>query len=312
MFEPLARLKWAVPERWRASGAPKGMTTRLACVVVALGSCVGVDVDIAIEDPDRYQAVIDCDEPIVFGHRGTTLQAPENTLPAFLWAMDHGADGIELDVKRTRDGVLVALHDRTTGRTTDDADDRPVAELTLAELRELDAGIGFGDDFAGTRIPTLDEVFDAVPTPALIDIDQVNADVVDDVAAFLTRRGEGARVVVSSFDEQALGVMAQRLPEVPRVLFLGSIDDVATTASSTSRCPSRCRPRCAYPKICRPTSARSGGCSGEGSALRCRDASCSGSAATSTPTAPARRQSARSSGGPSAVWCKRKRSPAAV
>lgn len=86
---------------------------------------------------------------LIYAHRGSSATAPENTLAAFRQAIADGADGVELDVRATRDGVLVVLHDRDLGRTTNGAG--AVDETTLDELQRLDAG-------GGERVPTLDQV----------------------------------------------------------------------------------------------------------------------------------------------------------
>ncbi|MYD10673.1 MAG: glycerophosphodiester phosphodiesterase [Chloroflexi bacterium] len=97
--------------------------------------------------------------PLVFGHRGAMAGAPMNTLAAFQLAVDQGADGVELDAHLSRDGQIVVLHDFTVDATTDGSGQ--AADMTLAEIKRLDAGAWFHDDFAGERVPTLDEVFAA-------------------------------------------------------------------------------------------------------------------------------------------------------
>jgi glycerophosphoryl diester phosphodiesterase len=92
----------------------------------------------------------------VVGHRGLPTAAPENTLAAFDACLDLRID-IELDVRRTRDGQLVVLHDDTVDRTT--AGRGKVADLLLREVQALDAGSWFDPAFAGERVPTLDVVF---------------------------------------------------------------------------------------------------------------------------------------------------------
>lgn len=94
--------------------------------------------------------------PRVVAHRGASRHAPENTLGAMRRALDLGADWIEIDVRLTRDGVPVVLHDATVDRTTDGHG--PVSAHTLARLRQLNAGGWFGPEFALERIPTLEEV----------------------------------------------------------------------------------------------------------------------------------------------------------
>ena len=91
-------------------------------------------------------------------HRGASEYAPENTFAAFDMALDMGVDHVELDVHFSRDGHIVVTHDDTLDRTTDGSG--PVAGLTLAELRKLDAGSWFGAEYAGERIRSLAEMFE--------------------------------------------------------------------------------------------------------------------------------------------------------
>src|SRR5581483_879272 len=94
--------------------------------------------------------------PLIGAHRGASARAPENTLWAFRAALADGAELIELDVHLTRDGRLAVIHDETTGRTT--GVDGAVAELTMAELRALDASRVKGGAWTGQSIPELGEV----------------------------------------------------------------------------------------------------------------------------------------------------------
>lgn len=95
---------------------------------------------------------------LVIAHRGASGHAPENTLAAFKRALALGATFIETDLQLTRDSRFVALHDETVDRTTNGQG--KVHDMTLAELRGLDAGSWFGSEFAGERIPTLDEILE--------------------------------------------------------------------------------------------------------------------------------------------------------
>ena len=95
----------------------------------------------------------------IWGHRGASADAPENTLPAFALALGQGADGIELDVQLTRDDEVVVIHDETLERTTDGHG--WVADHSLDELRRLDASAGW-TGFDGTRIPLLAEVLELI------------------------------------------------------------------------------------------------------------------------------------------------------
>jgi glycerophosphoryl diester phosphodiesterase len=99
-----------------------------------------------------------CLAVLLIAHRGASGHAPENTMAAFKKAVSLGATFIETDLQLTRDARLVAIHDETVNRTTNGKG--AVHDMTLAELRRLDAGSWFGSEFAGERIPTLDEVLD--------------------------------------------------------------------------------------------------------------------------------------------------------
>ena len=93
---------------------------------------------------------------LVIAHRGASGHAPENTLGAFKKAVAMGATFIETDLQLSRDARFVAIHDATLNRTTNGQG--IVHDMTLAELRRLDAGSWFGSEYAGERIPTLEEL----------------------------------------------------------------------------------------------------------------------------------------------------------
>src|ERR1700694_2436266 len=95
---------------------------------------------------------------LVIAHRGASGNAPENTLAAFRKAVALGATFIETDLQLSRDAHFVAIHDATVNRTTNGQG--AVHDLTLSELRDLDAGWWFGSEFAGERIPTLEEILE--------------------------------------------------------------------------------------------------------------------------------------------------------
>ncbi|MGQ9907929.1 MAG: glycerophosphodiester phosphodiesterase [Candidatus Flexifilum sp.] len=147
---------------------------------------------------------------LVLGHRGARAYAPMNTLPAFALAMEQGADGVELDVWRTADGHAVVIHDETVDATTNGRGQ--VQKMTLAELKALDAGGWFAPQYAGVSIPTLDEVFAALPTSAIINVEikkpddrSAETDGVEALVADCIRRHRAEeRVIVSSFNPHAL------------------------------------------------------------------------------------------------------------
>lgn len=97
---------------------------------------------------------------IVVGHRGAAGHAPENTMASFRKALELGADWIELDVHLSKDGHLIVMHDATVDRTTNGSG--AIAGFTYAELRQLDAGSWYSEDFAGEKVPVLAEVIRTV------------------------------------------------------------------------------------------------------------------------------------------------------
>lgn len=106
-------------------------------------------------------------------HRGDQKVAPENTIPAFESAVRKKVAQIELDVHLSKDGELVVIHDATVDRTTNGKG--RVTDLTFDELRSLDAGSWFAPEFAGTRIPTLQESLEVIPRSILVNVHLKNA-----------------------------------------------------------------------------------------------------------------------------------------
>ena len=158
------------------------------------------------------------DRPLNFAHRGASVEAPENTLAAFLLAAELGADGIELDVQLSSDGEVVVLHDFSLETTTNGTGQ--VRDKSLSELKELDAGSRFDPAFAAQQIPTLQEVIDAVGHRLLLNIELKTAGWRDDgLAAGVVRTIEDNhlldRTIVSSFNPLALRWINRLNPWIP-------------------------------------------------------------------------------------------------
>jgi glycerophosphoryl diester phosphodiesterase len=151
--------------------------------------------------------------PLVIAHRGASGTCPENTMAAFRRALEVGAHMIELDVQLTRDDAVVVLHDDTLDRTTTGLG--PIGALTLARVRELDAGAWFGAAFRGERVPTLDEVLAAIPLPMNVELKPVGPvaiPLVERTLAAVEAAGALDRIVFSSFDRAAVEALRAAAP----------------------------------------------------------------------------------------------------
>lgn len=169
-------------------------------------------------------------QPVVFAHRGASAHAPENTLAAFELALAQNADAIELDVKLSADGYAVVIHDSTVDRTT--RSHGRVKDLSFQQLRSMDAGGFFSEKYQGEKIPSLEEVFEAVGKRTFINVELTNYttprdSLVDTVCMLVKRFGLQKHVLFSSFFASNLSKARAYLPEVPRGLlafngFLGA------------------------------------------------------------------------------------------
>ena len=152
-----------------------------------------------------------------------------NTLAAFELARAQGADGIELDVRLSRDGHLVVIHDDLVDATTDGQG--KVSELSLTELKQLDAGAWFDDEFAGETIPTLDDVFDAFGERLWVNVEiKASRELINRLerrlADCIRRHNMRDRVIISCFDP----VVLQRVRAMMPVVMTGFLHQPETTA----------------------------------------------------------------------------------
>ena len=182
-------------------------------------------------------------DPLVFAHRGASADLPEHTLAAYLRALDEGADGLECDVRLTRDGHLVCVHDRRLNRTSNGHG--LVSARTLAELETLDFGSWHpgctpadGDealDDTHTRLLTLDRLLTAVrdagrPVRLLVETkhpSRYRGDVERRLVALLRRHGlaepdpdDPVQVTVMSFSPLAVRRVRELAPALTTVLLL--------------------------------------------------------------------------------------------
>ena len=167
------------------------------------------------------------DSPARIAHRGAPREHPENTLPAFARALELGADGIELDVHATRDGVVVVHHDAIPCATPSDTRlaRRAIAALSHDQLRRFAVAPGVG-------IPTLAEVLSLVADRAVVYVELKGANIEREVLAVI--RQNGSRCAVHSFDHAAVARVGNIAPGMRRgVLFSRHPGDPAATMRAT-------------------------------------------------------------------------------
>ncbi|MDQ3488790.1 MAG: glycerophosphodiester phosphodiesterase [Acidobacteriota bacterium] len=214
-------------------------TTRRAAAVLTILVSLACATGAARQGtPSRKQLV---------AHRGASAYAPEHTIEAYTLAIQQGADYVEQDLAVTKDGVLVCIHDLTLDRTTNVEEVFPtrfvedktgatpvrrwmVGDFTLAEIKQLDAGSWFNARFSSAKIPTFQEAIDAVgkraglypelKDPAFYRARGVSPEKL--LADLLKKNGlvttvASSRVIIQSFDETTVKLLAKDLPQVPRV-----------------------------------------------------------------------------------------------
>lgn len=159
--------------------------------------------------------------PLVMAHRGGAGLWPENTMYGFERAVDLGVDMLETEIHSTADNILVLMHDSTVDRTTNGSG--PIRAFTLEELKTLDAGYNWTSDGgqtfpfrgSGITVPTLEEVFTALPTARInIDIKQEKPSLVEPLCKTIRTFDMKDKVMVASFNSKVLKAFRRVCPEV--------------------------------------------------------------------------------------------------
>jgi len=156
----------------------------------------------------------------VLAHRGFSAVAPENTLAAIAKAIESGSDGCEFDVYASKDGHIVLMHDEAVDRTTDGRG--KVAELTLAELKRLDAGRWKAPEYKGQQVPTLEEALQMLRRSkcrAVIELKP--SDITKKVVETIRRSNMTRQVVLISFHASAIREARELAPEIPAAWLFG-------------------------------------------------------------------------------------------
>ncbi len=250
----------------------KGISRTLSSAAL-VGVMLSSGAAVAATEPGKALAAkIGVPWPAVIGHRGASFDAPEETVPSYTLARELGADYLEMDIQRTKDGVLIALHDNTLERTTNIAEvypqriKDPLNTFTLEEIKRLDAGSWFNKahpdraraSYVGLKILTLDEVMDIADggknKPGLYVETKVPAQfpgVEEDLKNKLQQRGwlserpaaqkgyvnvahSAGRIVLQTFEKPSLELLQKNMPDTPKVLLLWLGDGYIQAASDTT------------------------------------------------------------------------------
>lgn len=153
--------------------------------------------------------------PRIVAHRGASFEAPENTLAAFKRAWALGVEAVELDVRVTKDGEVVVVHDPTTLRIG--GLDRPVADQTFAELLALDVGAWKHFKYKGERIPTLAQALATIPAGRTMFVEIKSGVETAPAIAKVVREAQPTSVAIAlqGFDPMSLAALAAALPDTP-------------------------------------------------------------------------------------------------
>jgi len=178
-------------------------------------------------------------QPLVVAHRGASAYAPENTIAAFELAIELGADALELDLRQTKDSVLVVLHDSNVDRTTNGKGS--VNNFTFSQLQKLDAGSWFDQKFTDQKIPSLQEVIDLLDDSTLIIIElkegnETYPGIEERLVELVKQNKIEAQTILKSFDPNVLERLRTIEPDIAllyvytlRIPWLGMIIDRGVT-----------------------------------------------------------------------------------
>lgn len=184
-----------------------------------LASCGNME-----KDQTQDTTAPEMEAPFIIAHRGGAKLAPENTLAAIRQAVELGVDMIEIDVILSKDGEIIVIHDDKIDRTTNG--EGVVKEMTLDQIRQYDAGSWFDESFAGEKVPTLDEVFDAIGGESILLIEIKDGDeeypgLEKKVVESIHRHDANEWVVVQSFNEQSVLRVKQMDPTLMTFYLMG-------------------------------------------------------------------------------------------
>jgi glycerophosphoryl diester phosphodiesterase len=172
-------------------------------------------------------------------HQNSNSEMPENTMAAIRYAWELG--GIpEIDIRQTADGVIVGLHDATPKRTTtapEAQQDKPLSEITFAELQDWDAGVKFGEQYRGEKVPALEEVLAILAAhperEVYLDFKQVD---LDKLADLIRKYGVGRQIIFAHNDHDNCKAVKRLVPDVRTMLWIPSrLPDAAMDKFAAAR-----------------------------------------------------------------------------
>lgn len=157
----------------------------------------------------------------IVGHRGASHDAPENTLASEKLAWKQKADAVEDDIWLTKDGQIIVSHDKSTKRTT--GQDMSIPDSNFDALRKLDAGKWKGEQFAGEKLPTLDEQIALIPAGKKMFVEiKCGPEIVPELAACLQRmKADEKKITIISFNYESLKECRKLLPKYATQYLMG-------------------------------------------------------------------------------------------
>ena len=165
----------------------------------------------------------------IIGHRGASYLAPENTVASAELAWKKKADAVEVDIYLSQDHRVVVIHDGTTKRTA--GQDMEVAKSTARQLRELDVGSFKNVDYAGEKIPLLEEIIATVPAKRRLFIEiKCGPDVLSPLETIIAASGKRDQIVIIGFDLDTVKASKKCMPDLPTYWLVGTAKDKETEA----------------------------------------------------------------------------------
>ena len=206
----------------------KRIITILAGVSIAMTSLTGPALAAEHGEVGKVISKQEQQKMVKVAHRGASGHAPENTMRAFQKGFEMKADYIEIDVQMTKDGELVVIHDTTVDRTTNGTG--KVGDLTLEEIKQLDAGSWFSDTYAGETVPTFEEVLDTFRGKVGILIElkapELYPGMEEKIANALNERNmnrpNNKKVIIQSFNHESMKKSKELLPNLPHGVLAGA------------------------------------------------------------------------------------------